>query len=138
MAETQAGGLLPIVVVGAHLSGLPLNPQLTASGGQLLRRCRTAPDYRLFALPNTSPPKPGMVREPGFSGPGLEVEVWSLPSDAFGRFVADIPAPLGIGKVSLDDGTTVSGFLCEAHAVTGAEEITRFGGWRAFLAEKAK
>lgn len=79
-----------------------------------------------------------MVREPGFSGSGLEVEVWSLPSDAFGRFVADIPAPLGIGKVSLDDGTTVSGFLCEAHAVTGAEEITRFGGWRAFLAEKAK
>lgn len=138
MAETQPDGLLPIVVVGAHLSGLPLNPQLTASGGHLLRRCRTAPDYRLFALPNTTPPKPGMVREPGFSGPGLEVEVWSLPSDAFGRFVADIPAPLGIGKVSLDDGTTVSGFLCEAHAVTGAEEITRFGGWRAFLAEKAK
>lgn len=138
MAETQPDGLLPIVVVGAHLSGLPLNPQLTTSGGQLLRRCRTTPDYRLFALPNTTPPKPGMVREPGFSGPGLEVEVWSLPSDAFGRFVADIPAPLGIGKVSLDDGTTVSGFLCEAHAVTGAEEITRFGGWRAFLAEKAK
>lgn len=137
MAETQTD-LLPIVVVGAHLTGLPLNPQLTSSGGQLLRSCRTAPDYRLFALPDTTPPKPGMVREPGFAGPGLEVEVWSLPSDAFGRFVAAIPAPLGIGKISLEDGSRVSGFLCEAHAVAGAEDITRFGGWRAFLAEKAK
>ncbi len=136
MIDTEAGGLLPIVVVGAHLSGLPLNPQLTGSGGRLLRRCRTAPDYRLFALPDTTPPKPGMVREPGFAGPGLEVEVWSLPPDAFARFVAGIPAPLGIGKVSLDDGSAVSGFLCEAHAVAGAEEITRFGGWRAFLAER--
>jgi allophanate hydrolase len=138
MAENQAEGLLPIVVVGAHLTGLPLNPQLTSSGGQLVKRCRTSPDYRLFALPNTTPPKPGMVREPGFAGPGLEVEVWLLPSDAFGRFVAAIPAPLGIGKVSLEDGTAVSGFLCEAHAVAEAEEITRFGGWRAFLAEQAK
>ena len=137
MAENQVDGALPIVVVGAHLSGLPLNSQLTSSGGQLVKRCRTAPDYRLFALPNTTPPKPGMVREPGFAGPGLEVEVWSLPSDAFGRFVAAIPAPLGIGKISLEDGTAVSGFLCEAHAVAEAEEITRFGGWRAFLAERA-
>ena len=138
MAETQADSLLPIVVVGAHLTGLPLNPELTSSGGQLVKRCRTAADYRLFALPNTAPPKPGMVREPGFVGPGLEVEVWTLPSYAFGRFVAKIPAPLGIGKISLDDGTAVSGFLCEAHAVRGAEEITRFGGWRAFLAERPK
>ena len=137
MAENQVDGALPIVVVGAHLSGLPLNSQLTSSGGQLVKRCRTAPDYRLFALPNTTPPKPGMVREPGFAGPGLEVEVWSLPSDTFGRFVAAIPAPLGIGKISLEDGTAVSGFLCEAHAVAEAEEITRFGGWRAFLAERA-
>ena len=138
MTETQADSLLPIVVVGAHLTGLPLNPELTSSGGQLVKRCRTAADYRLFALPNTSPPKPGMLREPGFAGPGLEVEVWTLPSDAFGRFVAKIPAPLGIGKIALDDGTAVSGFLCEAHAVADAEEITRFGGWRAFLAERSK
>lgn len=137
MSDTETN-LLPIVVVGAHLSGLPLNPQLTSTGGKLLRSCRTAPDYRLFALPNTTPPKPGMVREPGFAGPGLEVEVWSLPSDAFGRFVANIPAPLGVGKITLDDGSAVSGFLCEAHAVADAEEITRFGGWRAFLSERAK
>lgn len=137
MADTQTE-LLPIVVVGAHLSGMPLNPQLTSPGGHLVKKCRTAGDYRLFALPNTTPPKPGLVREPGFAGPGLEVEVWALPPAAFGQFVAAIPAPLGIGKVSLDDGSVVSGFLCEAHALAGAEEITRFGGWRAFIEEKAR
>ena len=136
MAEIDA--LLPIVVVGAHLSGLPLNHELTGPGGQLIKRSRTAADYRLYALPNTTPPKPGLVREPGYAGPGLEVEVWALPADAFGRFVAKIPSPLGIGKVSLDDGSSVSGFLCEAHAIAGAEEITRFGGWRAFLQEKSR
>lgn len=135
--DTQIDGMLPIVVVGAHLSGMPLNPELTTPGGRLVRKCRTAPDYRLYALPNTTPPKPGLVREPGFAGPGLEVEVWALPPDAFGRFVARIPAPLGIGKVSLDDGSSVSGFLCEAHALAGAEEITGFGGWRGYLAQRA-
>lgn len=135
MSDTQTD-LLPIVVVGAHLSGMPLNPQLTTPGGHLVKKCRTAGDYRLFALPNTTPPKPGLVREPGFAGPGLEVEVWALPAEAFGRFVAAIPAPLGVGKVALDDGTAISGFLCEAHALQGAEEITRYGGWRAFIQEK--
>ena len=132
-ATTEAD-TLSIAVVGAHLTGLPLNHELTGQGGRLVKRSRTAGDYRLFALPNTSPPKPGLLREPGCAGPGLEVEVWTLPPDAFGRFVAKIPAPLGIGKVALEDGTSVSGFLCEAHALRGAEDITRFGGWRAFLA----
>ena len=135
--EDLVQDLLPIVVVGAHLSGMPLNPQLTTSGGHLLKKCRTAADYRLFALPNTTPPKPGLVREPGFAGPGLEVEVWALPAAAFGHFVANIPAPLGVGKVALDDGSEVSGFLCESHAIAGAEEVTRFGGWRAYIAAKA-
>ena len=137
MSDLPVDATLPIVVVGAHLSGLPLNHELTGAGGTLLERTRTAPDYRLFALPNTSPPKPGLLREPGFAGPGLEVEVWALPETAFARFVAKIPAPLGIGKVTLSDGHAVSGFLCEAHALQGAEEITRFGGWRAFLAARA-
>ncbi len=136
MADPQAD-LLPIVVVGAHLSGLPLNHELTGPGGSLLRRARTAPDYRLYALPGTTPPKPGLRRDPGFAGPGVEVEVWQLPAEAFGRFVARIPAPLGIGKIALDDGSAVSGFLCEAHALDTAEEITRFGGWRAYLAARA-
>lgn len=126
-------GLVPIVVVGAHLSGMPLNHELTGPGGRLVKTCRTAGDYRLFVLPNTTPPKPGLIREPGFVGEGLEVEVWKITPDAFGRFVQNIPAPLGIGKVTLDDGSQVSGFLCEAHAVTGAQEVTVLGGWRAYI-----
>ena len=125
---------IPLVVVGAHLSGLPLNHQLTDLGGTLVASARTNAEYRLYALPGTQPAKPGLIHEPGFAGPGLAVEVWALPPAAFGRFADAIPAPLGIGKIALEDGTRVSGFLCEAHAVTGAEEITAHGGWRAYLA----
>jgi allophanate hydrolase len=128
-------GTISVVVVGAHLTGMPLNHELTGPGGTLVKSCRTAGDYRLFVLPNTTPPKPGLIREPGFDGKGLEVEVWTLPPAAFGRFVANIPAPLGIGKLTLDDGSQVSGFLCEAHAVAGAREITELGGWRAYIKE---
>ncbi|MCQ2005995.1 allophanate hydrolase [Rhizobium sp. NRK18] len=128
-------GTISVVVVGAHLTGMPLNHELTGPGGTLVKSCRTAGDYRLFVLPNTTPPKPGLIREPGFDGKGLEVEVWKLPPAGFGRFVANIPAPLGIGKLTLDDGSQVSGFLCEAHAVSGAREITELGGWRAYIKE---
>ncbi|MGU3537297.1 allophanate hydrolase [Methylobacterium sp. A54F] len=124
---------IAVAVVGAHLSGLPLNGQLTEAGGRLLRAARTAGDYRLYALSGSPPARPGLVRDPGFSGAGLDVEVWSLPAAAFGRFVAAIPAPLGIGRVVLADGSDVAGFLCEAHAVAEAVEITEFGGWRRFL-----
>ena len=127
-------GQIPLVVVGAHLTGLALNHQLQELGATFLRATRTAPDYRLYALPGTVPPKPGLVRAPGFEGPGLEVEVWALDPAAFGRFAAAIPAPLGIGKIALADGESASGFLCEAHAVADAPEITRHGGWRAYLA----
>jgi allophanate hydrolase len=126
-------GLIKIVVVGAHLTDMPLNHELTSPGGRLVKTCRTAVDYRLYVLPNTKPPKPGLVRDPGYLGKGLEVEVWSLPPDAFGRFVQKIPSPLGIGKLTLDDGSVVSGFLCETYAVVGAKEITDLGGWRAYL-----
>lgn len=138
MSETSRAEFLPIAVVGAHLSGLPLNHELTGAGGQLVGATRTARDYRLFALPNTMPPKPGLQRAPGFEGPGLEVEVWALPPEAFGRFVARIPAPLGVGKVTLADGSAVTGFLCEAHALADAEDITGFGGWRAFLESRRR
>ena len=130
-------GMIEIVVVGAHLTGMPLNPELTSGGGKLVKSCRTAGDYRLYALPDTTPPKPGLIRDPGFDGAGLEVEVWKLPAAAFGQFVANIPAPLGIGKVTLDDGSTVSSFLCEAHALKDAQEITALGGWRAFIKNMA-
>ncbi|MGF0540026.1 allophanate hydrolase [Agrobacterium sp. ES01] len=130
-------GMIEIVVVGAHLTGMPLNPELTSGGGKLVKSCRTAGDYRLYALPDTTPPKPGLIRDPSFDGAGLEVEVWKLPAAAFGQFVANIPAPLGIGKVTLDDGSTVSSFLCEAHALKDAQEITALGGWRAFIKNMA-
>ncbi len=129
-------GLVTIMVVGAHLTGMPLNHEL--AGGKCVKACRTAPDYRLFVLPNTTPPKPGLIREPGFAGPGLEVEVWAITPAAFGRFVQNIPAPLGIGKVTLDDGAEVSGFLCEPYALKGAQEITALGGWRAYIASRNK
>lgn len=127
-------GWITLAVVGAHLTGMPLNPQLTAPGGVCLGEAATAPSYRLYALKGTVPPKPGMAHDPGFQGPGLAVELWALPPAAFGAFVAAIPAPLGIGKVLLADGRAVCGFLCEGHALEGAEEITAFGGWRAYLA----
>ncbi|MGQ4274012.1 allophanate hydrolase [Terrihabitans sp. B22-R8] len=128
---------LAIVVVGAHLSGMALNGELTRLGGKLLRAARTAPEYRLYALAGTVPPKPGLVREPGFAGPGIEAEIWQLPPESFGRFVAAIPQPLGIGKVSLDDGSEISGFLCEPAALRDAAEITAFGGWRHYIAAQA-
>lgn len=125
-----------VTVVGAHLSGQPLNKQLTERGARLLQSCKTAADYRLYALANTAPPKPGLVREPGFQGPGIEVEVWGMPSKQFGSFVAMIPAPLGIGSIQLDDGTKASGFICEPAGLAGAKEITHFGGWRKYLASR--
>ncbi|MCX7288277.1 MAG: allophanate hydrolase [Rhodobacterales bacterium] len=130
-------GWLQIAVVGAHLTGMPLNHELTSPGGVKLATTTTAPGYRLYALPGTVPPKPGLIHDPAFAGSGMVVEVWALPAAAFGAFVVRIPAPLGIGKVTLANGTQVSGFLCEGHALVGAEEITDFGGWRAYLASRA-
>ncbi len=123
-----------LAVVGAHLSGEPLNVQLTSVGGALVRACRTASAYKLFALPNTTPAKPGMVRATD-GGVALEVEVWALPPAAFGAFVARVPAPLCIGSVELEDGGRASGFLCEPHALVGARDISSFGGWRAYRRE---
>jgi allophanate hydrolase len=127
---------IAIAVVGAHLSGLPLNGQLTERGARLLRTTRTAPCYRLFALPGTTPPKPGMqrVRE---GGACIDVEVWAMPQAEVGSFLALIPPPLGLGSLLLEDGTPAHGFLCEAHALHGAQDITGFGGWRAYLASRA-
>jgi allophanate hydrolase len=105
---------------------------LTSRAARLVKTCSTAGQYRLYALSNTSPPKPGLVRDPDFAGRGVEVELWAMPVAEFGSFAAAIPAPLGIGSVVLDDRSTVKGFICEPAALSGAEEITRFGGWRAY------
>jgi allophanate hydrolase len=127
-----AAGEVTVAVVGAHLSGQPLNGELTGRGARLLRTCRTGAAYRLYALPGTTPPKPGLVRTG--DGQPIEVEIWALRASAFGAFVAAVPAPLCIGTVVLEDGTRAQGFLCEAIAVTGADDITHHGGWRAYLA----
>jgi allophanate hydrolase len=115
------------------MSGLPLNGQLTARRAVLNRRCRTAARYRLFALAGVTPARPGMVRVEA-DGAALEVEVWDVPVSEVGSFLALIPAPLGLGMVELDDGTTVHGFLCESAGLAGALDISKFGGWRAYLA----
>jgi allophanate hydrolase len=131
-AFSPAGAMTQVVVCGAHLSGLPLNHQLTERGARLVRATRTAPHYRFYSLPNTTPPKPGLVRA-AEGGAAIEVEVWELPLANYGSFVARIPAPLGVGTIALEDDSQVQGFLCEAAAAHGAYDITALGGWRAFL-----
>ena len=123
---------LAIAVVGAHLSGLPLNGQLRERGAVLREATTTAPAYRLYALPGTTPPKPGLQRSSG-GGAAIAVEVWDMPLAAVGSFLALIPPPLGLGSLELADGRFVHGFVCEAHALAGARDITAFGGWRAYL-----
>jgi allophanate hydrolase len=128
-------GCIAVAVVGAHLSGQPLNHELCNRQARLVKTCRTAPGYRLYALDGTMPAKPGLVRDLQFRGPGIEVEVWAMPEHQFGGFVGGVPAPLGIGNALLDDGSTVKSFICEPYALAGATEITRFGGWRHYLSQ---
>lgn len=137
IAALQPAATVDVVVVGAHLSGLPLNSQLTERGAVLLRADETAPDYRLFALPGTVPPKPGLLRVAPGRGARIAVEVWRMPATAYGSFVALIPPPLGIGTLSLADGSQAQGFVCEPLALEGAQDISHFGGWRAFLRDRA-
>ncbi len=124
-----------IAVVGAHLSGMPLNGELTSLGGRLLETTSTAPDYRLYALAGSNPPKPGLLRVAQRQGHAVEIEIWALRMEAFGRFVAAVPPPLSIGTLRLADGRAVKGFLVEAEAITGARDISSFGGWRAYMAQ---
>ncbi len=122
-----------VAVVGAHLSGEPLNHHLTERGARLHRTTRTSAQYRLYALPGTTPPKPGLLRlGPGETGVAIEVEVWDLPRAALGAFFSGVVAPLTLGTVVLEDGEAVTGFLCEAYATRGATDISHHGGWRAF------
>jgi allophanate hydrolase len=121
-----------VAVVGAHLSGMPLNFQLTQRAAALVEQTTTAPCYRLYALANTQPPKPGLAKTE--QGAAIDVELWDIPLARFGEFVAEIPAPLGIGTLLLADGRRVKGFICEPWALQGATDITEFGGWRNYVA----
>ena len=123
-----------IAVCGAHLAGLPLNHQLTSRGARFLRATVSTPDYRFYALPGGPPERPGMVRVADGTGGAVTVEVWAIPLAELGSFLAGIPAPLGLGRVRLADGTTPIGFVCEAAATDGARDITAIGDWRTYLA----
>ena len=123
---------MKIAVVGAHLSGLALNHQLIDRGATLVGLAHTAPCYRLYALPGTVPPKPGMIRVRD-KGAKIELEIYDLAPVAWAEFVNAIPSPLSIGTIELSDATQVKGFLVEPIAIIDALDITHFGGWRAYL-----
>lgn len=122
---------IKLAVVGAHLSGMPLNFQLTSRQGVLLEKTHTAPCYQLFELHGSVPPKPGLQRIE--TGQSIAVEVWEIPMAEFGKIVAEVPPPLGIGNIQLKDGTWVKGFICENYAIELAKNISHFGGWRAYI-----
>jgi allophanate hydrolase len=128
----RAREVIEITVCGAHMDGLPLNHQLRDAGGYLVRSTRTSANYQLYALPGGPPRRPGLVRVRD-GGASIAVEVWAIKSDAFAMLVGAIPAPLAIGKIELQNGDRVSGFLCEAYGLEEAVDITRFGGWRHYL-----
>ena len=133
----QAPGSVRVAVVGAHLTGMPLNFQLVTRDAVLVEQTTSSADYRLYALPGTVPPKPGLARV-AEDGAEIIVELWDVPQARFGEFVAEIPPPLGIGNLQLADGRWVKGFICEPYALAGARDITSFGGWRAFITSLAK
>lgn len=132
MTETQ---MIKVAVCGAHMQGLPLNPQLVALGGEFVEVTTTSPNYKLFALNGFTPPRPGLLRVPE-NGSAIALEVWQLPIENYGKFVATVPAPLGFGTIALIDNSLVQGFLCEAYATLNALDISQLGGWRKFLAQK--
>jgi len=127
---------IKLAVVGAHLNGMPLHWQLTSRNARLVKACKTAPSYKLYAIANSTPPKPALVYEE--SGASIAVEVYELDEAAFGSFTVEVPPPLAIGNVTLEDGEIVKGFVAEPRALIGAEDITHLGGWRAFIASKAR
>jgi len=133
--DVLPSGQVRVAVVGAHLAGLPLNHQLTERGGRLVSVTQTAPKYRFYALPDGK--RPGLIQVER-DGAAIACEVWEMPVEKFGSFVAGIPAPLGIGKLELVDGTLVNGFICEGLGVADAQDITAYGGWRAWLAARAQ
>jgi len=136
--DTATPNTLPesikLAVVGAHLTGQPLNHQLTSRGATLVAANHTAPIYKLYALAGITPPKPGLIRLGGNeTGYRIEVEVWNIPLTHLGSFMAEIPPPLGIGTLLLDTGELVKGFICEGYAIGDALDISNYGGWRAYL-----
>lgn len=132
LIDIAASKSVVLAVCGAHMSGLPLNHELTSRGAKLVEKTSTAALYRFYALESFSPPRPGLVQV-GEGGGMVQVELWEIPSEKFGSFFNGVPSPLALGSLTLQDGKTVKGFLCEGYAVEGAKEITKLGGWRSYL-----
>ncbi len=126
-----------MAVCGAHMSGLPLNWQLTDCGAEFVKNAETSAWYRFYALAGGPPARPGLLRSEASEASTVSLEIWSLPKTSLGRFIEGIPAPLGIGSIELSDGTWVKGFLCEASAVKDAKDISHIGDWRKYIAQAA-
>jgi hypothetical protein len=127
--------MIQVAVCGAHMSGLPLNAQLTSLGGEFVKATTTSPNYQLFKLNGFNPPRPGLLRV-AENGSEIALEIWQLPIENYGKFVAGVPSPLGFGTLSLVDDSQVQGFMCEAYATQDAIDISHLGGWRNFLAQQ--
>jgi allophanate hydrolase len=127
-------GEIVIAVVGAHLTGMPLNRELRALNARFLEAAATDKSYKLYALKGTAPAKPGLIRVDRDDGSSIGLELWALSAEAFGKFVAVIQPPLSIGTIRLSDNREVKGFLVEPAGLAGAEDISSFGGWRAYVA----
>ena len=135
--KTNNENSMEIAVVGAHLQGMPLHSQLTDRNARLVKACKSAKTYRLFALPNTSPPKPGLVKSSS-NGAAIDLEVYEMPIGEVGSFLGLIPAPLGLGNIELEDGSWVKGFICEPYAIEGAKDISDLGGWKPYIKQLGK
>ena len=129
---SNATVFIHVAVCGAHMSGLPLNPQLVALGGEFVTKTQTAAQYKLYALNGFTPARPGLLRVKN-DGAAIELEVWKLPIEKYGMFVAGVPSPLGFGTLELIDGSQVQGFLCEAYATFDAVDISHYGGWKNYI-----
>jgi allophanate hydrolase len=133
LSSTSQPDQIQVAVVGAHLTGQPLNYQLTEQGATLIRTCKTSPIYKLYALKEKIP-KPGLIRQADHNGSAIAVEVWQMPVAGFGRFMHLVQSPMGIGTLVLENGELVKGFICEPFAIADAPEISHFGSWLAYLA----
>ena len=129
---TDTKDYINVAVCGAHMTGLPLNPQLTTLGGEFVAASSTSADYKLYKLNGFTPARPGLIRVAS-DGVAIDLEIWKLPLKNYGAFVAGVPSPLGFGTLTLKDGSTVQGFLCEYYATLNAIDISHLGGWRGYL-----
>lgn len=124
--------MIKVAVCGAHMQDLPLNPQLVALGGEFVQASSTSANYKLFKLNGFTPERPGLLRV-AQNGHEIQLEVWQLPIENFGKFVASVPSPLGFGTLELADGSLVNGFMCEHYATLESENISHLGSWRTYL-----